>query len=50
MSFTDDRDGCLFTVTMYRKAIEGSVEPESSSEKSSEIGRTVPSARLRHTA
>jgi ATP-dependent DNA helicase RecG len=36
IDFTDDREGCLFTATIHRKEIEGSVEPEKSSEKSSE--------------
>lgn len=36
IDFTDDREGCLFTVTIHRKKIEGSVEPEIGSEKSSE--------------
>lgn len=34
IDFTDDRDGCLFTVTVHRKEIAGSMEPEISSEKS----------------
>ena len=29
IDFTDDRDGCLFTATVYRKESEGSVEPSS---------------------
>jgi ATP-dependent DNA helicase RecG len=33
VDFIDDRDGCLFTATVHRKAVEGS---EKSSEKSSE--------------
>ena len=33
IDFIDDRDGCLFTATVHRKAVEGS---EKSSEKSSE--------------
>ena len=28
IEFTDDRDGCLFTATVHRKALISSVEPE----------------------
>ncbi len=35
IDFIDDRDGCLFTATVYRQESEGSVEPEFSSEKQS---------------
>jgi ATP-dependent DNA helicase RecG len=33
IDFSDDRDGCLFTATVHRKGIFGSVEPEISSQK-----------------
>ena len=33
IDFNDDRDGCLFTATVHRKDIFGSVEPEISSRK-----------------
>ena len=36
IDFTDDREGCLFAVTVHRKESKGSVEPEIGSEKSSE--------------
>ncbi len=36
IDFTDDRDGCLFTATVHRKEIAGSMEPEIGSEKSAE--------------
>lgn len=34
--FTDDRDGCLFTAAVRRKAVISSEEPDAGSEKSSE--------------
>jgi ATP-dependent DNA helicase RecG len=34
IEFTDDREGCLFTVTVHRKELEDSVEPEISTQKS----------------
>ncbi len=36
IDFTDDRDGCLFTATVRRKATTSSEEPDAGSEKSSE--------------
>jgi ATP-dependent DNA helicase RecG len=36
IDFADDRDGCLFTATVQRKAVISSEEPETGSEKSSE--------------
>lgn len=36
IDFNDDREGCLFTATVHRKEVIGAVEPEISSEKSSE--------------
>jgi ATP-dependent DNA helicase RecG len=36
IDFTDDRDGCLFTATVRRKAVISSEEPDAGSEKSSE--------------
>jgi ATP-dependent DNA helicase RecG len=35
IDFTDDREGCLFTATVHRKAIEGLEEVETGSGKSS---------------
>ncbi len=34
IDFVDDREGCLFTATVHRKEITGSVEPTVSSETS----------------
>lgn len=40
IDFTDDREGCLFTATVHRKELIGSVEPETGSEKSSETTKS----------
>ncbi len=42
IDFTDDRDGCLFTATVHRTEIEGSVEAALGSEKSSEKVESSP--------
>ena len=42
IDFTDDRDGCLFTTTVHRKEIGGSVEPEIGSEESSAKAESSP--------
>jgi len=47
IDFIDDRDGCLFTATVHRKAVEGS---EKSSEKSSEKIRIMLKAEPGLTA
>ena len=36
ISFTDDRDGCMFTATVHRKKVEDTVSTEESSQKTSQ--------------
>jgi ATP-dependent DNA helicase RecG len=47
IDFIDDREGCLFTATVHRKAVKGS---EKSSEKSSEKILTMLKAEPELTA